>query len=595
MASSSARGERGALQQAYSIGPAPPPETRRLHLNEFRFAHSDAVIGALKAPCEAELTQYQSGPLNALRDELAQYVGAPSAANILITPGSDDALRAAIDTSTLRQHTAVIAGTPGYTHFEHYCRLKPLRMIQYAIGLCTSPSSHAASLRYFSDELRAGCLVYLCSPNNPTGDLWNPDTVAGFAAAYPRSLFLIDEAYVEFAAADVPQDTIMDELWRVDSEDAYKRLNEKSCASVAVAFENVVVTRTFSKAFGLAAQRVGYAVGSPKLIAELGIAVSPKAFGPAACDLALTVLRSANHYWRAALTLKLYEGQVVDALRQKGWTVYDTPGNYYLLYAGPGNAAKNLTATLAVRGIAIRDRDSLPGLAGFVRITSGDDADFRSIMEVFGDISPPTERPPQALYTEKGRVAAIKLLMRNSLRILKDGGLIVWAQGGTMLGVQRHAGMIPTDDDGDLAYERTANHDPAAALVDAFKQKGLTLQRNRTDAYWQIGTNATGETISAVHIDLFSYTNIAGRFILDDPRFANEEPDSKQAHCNTSYAPEELYPLKEGSFYDMQINMPAQSDKVLKRSLGDDYMQVMRVRQDNGPPVVVQLRDYSPA
>jgi len=547
----------------------------------------------MRAPNETDLTQYQSGPLEALCDELARYVGAPAAANILVTPGSDDALRAAIDTSTLRGHTSVVAGTPGYTHFEHYCKLKPLRMIQYAIGLATAPASHAASLRYYAAELQAGCLVYLCSPNNPTGDLWSPNTVAGFAAAYPRSLFLVDEAYVEFAAADLPRAMLETETVS-NTSDAYVKLNSKSCVSIAADFDNVVVTRTFSKAFGLAAQRVGYAVGSPKLIAELGVAVSPKAFGPMACELALAVLRSADYYWYAALNLKLNEGQVVDALRYAGWVIYATPGNYFLLYAGPGGAAGSLTATLASKGIAIRDRDSLPGLAGFVRITSGNSDDSAALLVAFSTITPPASAPPQALFTEKSRVAAIKSLMRLSLAVLEESKLVVWAQGGTMLGVRRHAGMIPTDDDGDLAYERTADRDPAATLVCAFASKGLTLQRNRTNAYWQIGTNAIGKTISPVHIDLFSYTKVQGRYILDDPRFAKEEPDSKQAHCNTSYSPEELFPLKKELFYDMEINMPAQTDTVLRRSLGDDYMKIMRIRTDGGA-VEAELRDYSPA
>lgn len=566
-----------APQQAYSIGATPPPESLRLHLNEYRFNHCPAVLKELskstQQPVCSQLTHYQSGVDSALPDRLGDWLGVPPA-NIIITPGSDDALRAAIDTSTGRGHTTVVMGTPGYTHFEHYCRLKPLQVCQYAIGLNTDHAAHLAALEYHAPAMAAGCLVYLCNPNNPTGDMWSPITVAGLADRYPKSLFLIDEAYIEFCmVADA-------ECFR-------------SSVEVTLEHKNVMVTRTFSKAFGLAALRIGYAVACPELIAQLAVAVSPKAFNPAAGRIALAALAHRDHYFGSAFALRDAARDLIRTLRESKWWVQSTSANFFLVYVGAAAAA--VAARMAAAGVVVRSRDELPGMAGFIRVTLGTAEDNACFLRALSSETPPEEPPIQTIYTPKDRVAAIKIIIRETLIVLTAAGVAVWAQGGTMLGVQRHHGMIPTDDDGDLAY-LVEGPDQLAGLVREFAERGLTLQRNRTDAYWQVGLNKPGEPISRDHVDVFSYRRRAENGVmvyrLDDERFAYEDPDSPQAHCNTSYFEDELFPLTDGKFYDMTIKMPARADQVLKRALGDDYMQVMRVRS---PPVSVVIRDFSPA
>ena len=578
--------------KAYSVGDATPPGVLRLHLNEFRFPHSPGVLRALAGGASAPeaarrlLTEYQAGPDPRLLDEIASYVGLPpgeaSRECVLLAPGSDEVLRAIIDTSGLRGHRVVVMGTPGYTHFEHFARLRGLELRTYAIGLRTPPGEHEAALRYHDDAMAAGCLVYLCSPNNPTGDLWGAGAVARLSALYPRSLFLLDEAYIEFAAAEEGGP-----------------LGRASVAPTAVGLGNVIVTRTMSKAFGLAAMRVGYAVGRPDLIRSVGLAVSPKAFWPLAADVALAALRDAPHYLEMARRARAEARRVVSALARAGWWALDAPANFYLVWVG--NTAETVER-LRRDGIQIRDRHSLPGLAGFVRLTAGDERDSDAVLAAFGRLSPPDATPPQQLFTPKGRVAEIKGMLRAVLRACREADLPVWAQGGTLLGAVRHRGIIPTDDDADLAYERpAAGPDPAARLIPALRAVGLTLQRNRTDAYWQVGSNPPGDPISAAHIDLFSFRLEAepdgsARLRAEDPRFAREDPLSRQAHCNTSYSLDELYPLRALPFYDLVICAPAQCGAALARALGDDFMTVARARRPGSDgPLTFALEDFSPA
>lgn len=601
----------------YAIGQA---VGRRLHLNEFRFAHHPGVVAALReaaaAAPDALLTEYLTGPDPALAADIAAYVGAGGSECVLVTAGSDDALRAVVDTAPLRGQAALLMGAPGYTHFEHFARLARLEVVSYAIGLNTSPADHEAALRYHDGLMAAGCLVYLCSPNNPTGDMWAAATVDRLAAEFPRSTFLVDEAYAEFAAAggapgaaagpEAPELLAPDPAAEAGDEasagsaawrEAAAALNATSVASVALARPNVVVTRTFSKAFGLAALRVGYIVAAPATIQGLAVAVNPKAFSPLASAVARAALRHARYYFRAAAAARANARAAVAACRAAGWYAVDTPGNFFLLHAGDAPAPARLAAGLAAAGVSVRRRDELPGLSGFVRISAGGRADCEALLAALPPA--PAGPPVQAFYAPKGRVAALKALVRKTAAVLRKAGLPFWAQSGTLLGAVRHGGILPADDDADLAYARGPDgHDPVAALKSAFAAEGLSLQRNRTDAYWQVGTNAPGEALSLAHLDLFSFSLVRRdgglRFVADDVRFQAEDPGSPQAHCNPSFAPSELYPLRRGRFYDVELMIPAMAEEVLSRALGDDFMSVARIRAGAGI-VVHQLSDFAPA
>lgn len=572
--------------QPYSLGAS--STGRRLHLNEFRSAHAPGVAAAVRESTaevsdSALLSEYPTGTPQELLDELASFVKAPDSACVAVSAGSDEALRAVIDTCGLRGQKMVVVGVPTYTHFTQFARLRGLEIHEYSIGLETAPEDHVALLEGYAEKLEEGALVYIGNPNNPTGDLWSERDVTGLVARYPKSFFIVDEAYTEFAGAASSQAAL-------DAADAFGAC---SLARIAMRSPNMVVTRTFSKAFGLAALRIGYAVGAPETIRQLNLALSPKAVGRTSTAGARAVLQNLSHYLDAARETLAATSMLMEAIRELGWWIptKSPRANFFLVHVG--DAARAI-AEFERQSIHLRDRSDLPGLAGFVRISAGAREDCDAVLAVFRGLEPPKTPAIQRRYTPKGKIAALKSLLKKVLAVLRMSDVDVWLHGGSLLGAVRHRGIIPWDDDVDLGYVADGN-DPVERLTAAFREKGLTLQRNRTDAYWQIGTNVPGATISDTHLDLFPFAREDGKtYVNADERFQDETPDCPDAHCNIRFTAEELFPLREVDFYGEQVHIPAKSEEVLARALGPDYRTEARIRTTNGT-VSYKIQDFYPA
>ena len=212
----------------YEWAPAYPPETLRFDQNV------PALPGVPQVPIAesfARLNEYPEGSYGALREAAAAYTGV-LAEQIVVGAGADDLILLVARTFLSPGRTAALR-TPTYSLYA------------VATGLAGA-------------GLTAGDadLVWLCNPNNPTGELTPPEEVAAFARSRPDALVVVDEAYVEYAPG----------------------------GSVVPLLEpNMVVIRTLSKAFGLASLRVGYAVASAELAAVLEARRAPAPIsGPAA-------------------------------------------------------------------------------------------------------------------------------------------------------------------------------------------------------------------------------------------------------------------------------------------------------------------------
>jgi histidinol-phosphate aminotransferase len=197
-------------------------------------------------------------------------------------------------------------------------------------------------------------VVLVCSPNNPTGPAVRAAELRTFLAAVPDDvLVVLDEAYTEFVRdPDVPD-------------------------GVAVLAEhpNVVVLRTFSKAYGLAGLRVGYAVAHPDVARAVRTASTPFGVNHLAQVAALASLDAEPELAERVDAVVAERGRVLAGLRDQGWDVPDSQANFVWLATGDRTTA--LAADAAARGLLVR-----PFAGEGIRITVGLPAENDRVLEV---------------------------------------------------------------------------------------------------------------------------------------------------------------------------------------------------------------------
>lgn len=174
-------------------------------------------------------------------------------------------------------------------------------------------------------------VVFVCNPNNPTGQVVTEPELVAFLDRVPADVIVVlDEAYREFIAGeDVP-----------DGIDLFRR------------YRNVVVLRTFSKAYGLAALRVGFAVAHEQVAEALRKTATPFGVSTIAEEAAIASLHAEDELLERVRGLVAERERVWSALRDQGWTVYRTEANFVWLRLGDDTAA--FAAACEEAGITVR-------------------------------------------------------------------------------------------------------------------------------------------------------------------------------------------------------------------------------------------------
>ncbi|MFK5582799.1 histidinol-phosphate transaminase [Serinicoccus sp. LYQ131] len=199
-------------------------------------------------------------------------------------------------------------------------------------------------------------LVLVCTPNNPTGPAVRATELETFLEKVPQDvLVVIDEAYLEFTTeADVPD-----------------------ALAVASGRPNVVVLRTFSKAYGLAGLRVGYAVAHPEVATALRKAATPFGVTDLAQQAAIASLAARDELLGRVEGLVAERERVVAALREQGWDVPQAQGNF--LWLPLGDDAVPFAQAAQARGLMVR-----PFAGDGVRCTIGETEANDRLVEVAG-------------------------------------------------------------------------------------------------------------------------------------------------------------------------------------------------------------------
>lgn len=228
-------------------------------------------------------------------------------------------------------------------------------------GMRPDEVAYPADLRFPLAALRKRLargprLCFLCNPNNPTGTLLDPAAVLDLARGAPRTLVVVDETYVDFT--------------------------RQSVLPAALALDNVVVLQSLSKAVGLAALRLGFAIGPEEVVRLLRRATGPydvNAFAVTAGMAALADREYIEEYVHHVLEAKQW---TVARLRDLGVRVFADGGNYVLVW--PGQAG--IEEALRERGLLVRSMRGKPVIDGSFRLSIGTREQMGRFMREFGAV-----------------------------------------------------------------------------------------------------------------------------------------------------------------------------------------------------------------
>ncbi|HUG88181.1 MAG TPA: histidinol-phosphate transaminase [Actinomycetota bacterium] len=310
----------------------------RLNTNECPFPPPEAFSRDLaEATARIPFHRYPDREATALRKGLAELTGHP-VEGVWAANGSNEVI----------QHLCLAYGGPGRAALVFEPTYSLHKLIPRMVGMEIVDGRLGEGFRIDERAVEAvsehrPSIIFVCSPNNPTGNAQPADLVAPLCEA-AEGLVIVDEAYGEFGG-----------------ETAYPLIQEH---------ENLVVVRTFSKAFSLAAVRLGYALASPSVVEDMAKVRLPyhlSALTQAAGEVAL------RHVSAARDLLERIREQRDRILRElggiEGVEVFPSDSNFVLLRTPV--EAPVLWQALLDRGVLVRDVSAYPGLERCLRVTAG--------------------------------------------------------------------------------------------------------------------------------------------------------------------------------------------------------------------------------
>lgn len=339
-----------------SIRELPPyssPITTRtelsLDLNENSSGCSPAVLQKLRSLSAEHLSRY---PDRRPGEQLvADWLGLDTT-QVLLTNGIDEALQL-IFWTYLDQDSKLLIAEPTFPLYA-----------QYALGAgCEVQSVHYdQSFQFPTKDLRSALsesigVIVIANPNNPTGTVLSEQELLSLVRDIPDKLFVIDEAYFEFYGQ-----TLID------------RISEHP---------NLIITRTFSKAYGLAGLRLGLVAGNVEVIEPLRRLCSPFNVNAAALNCLSEAISDTNFVQNYVAQVVGGRNQIADLCTRLGFRSWRSHANFILVRVG--SKCKEFVQLMKESGIVVSDRSNDVNCEGCVRVTICAEPQLSKLMQAFED------------------------------------------------------------------------------------------------------------------------------------------------------------------------------------------------------------------
>ena len=342
------RAGRGIEEVARDRG-LDPEDLVKLASNENPYGTSPKAADAIRTAAEHAYAYPKTAHVD-LTVAVADHWGVDPE-QVWLAAGADGALdylaRAAIEPDD-----PVLVPSPGFAYYQMSARYHHGQVREYPLRKAEGFALTAdAVLGPYEGER----ILYLTTPHNPTGAWVGLEAIEEIARGVDDdTLLVVDEAYGEFS-------------------------DERSAISLLDAYDNVAVTRTFSKAYGLAGLRIGYAVVPEEWADAYAKVNTPFAANEIACRAGIAALDDEEHVERTVETADWARGYIREELDAPTW---ESRGNFVLADVGDATAVSD---ALEARGVIVRDCTSF-GLPGCVRITCGSEAETKRAVSETNEI-----------------------------------------------------------------------------------------------------------------------------------------------------------------------------------------------------------------
>lgn len=321
----------------------------RLDFNENTLACSPKVREVLGSISAGALTRYpEREPVEAL---VAAHLGLASE-NVALTNGVDEAIHVLFE-AFLEAGDELLLPVPTYTMYEVYASATDARIVTVQAG---------DDLQFPFERLIAAItpktkVIAIANPNSPSGSVATRAQLLEVAEAAPHALVLVDEAYFHFHG-----ETVIDVIGKMP---------------------NVIIARTFSKAYGLAGLRIGLLAGSHEIMRWVRRVLSPYSVNSLALACLAPALEDSAYidwYVEEVLAARGAFEAALDPLHVRRWP---SRANFVLVDIGAKHA--DFVRFMRDKGVLVRDRSSDPGCDGRVRITIGTRDQMRHAMVALKD------------------------------------------------------------------------------------------------------------------------------------------------------------------------------------------------------------------
>jgi histidinol-phosphate aminotransferase len=326
---------RAVLEMPEYHPPLAGRDALRLDFNENTFSPSPRVMERLKQITAEGLTKY---PEREPAERIVSVHFGLQSEQVLLTNGVDEAIHL-MCCAFLEEGDEAMIAPPTFFMYDVSISM----MTRGLVKVQADETLEFPFERFLAAITERTKLIIVASPNNPTGATVSREHLLAIAKAAPQAVLMVDEAYYHFHGESVMQDL--------------------------TTAPNLIVARTFSKAYGLANLRIGMLAGNAELLKYVRKVSSPYNVNGVALDcLSVAIEDEAYLAWYVE-QVRIGRERMMAGLAKLGVPFFPSAANFVLMKIGPKH--KELVAAMRRHGVLLRDRSTDPGCDGFVRITIG--------------------------------------------------------------------------------------------------------------------------------------------------------------------------------------------------------------------------------